>query len=645
MVNKGWSERGIVDNITDIKHIRTWLGFIASGIVVLTLAGCGGLAGEPRIVSTAPLPTVTVTSPPDLGHPPTRVSIERGAEIFGGDQSCSTCHGIGGKGDGPVASNFTCPLPDFTDADFARSQRITDWFTIATQGNGSTGTTCLMPPWNARLNEQQRWDVTSYIYSIHYKPGELLQGQQIWQTSCAACHGELGNGKGPVAQKSARPVPDFTDPAYMIAISDTALFKTVTNGLGSAMPAFKDSLSDDQRWAAVAYARSLAWDRGAAPAATQAATESPANTNIATAAPDSPTVAVSGKVTNRTTGGSAIPDGQAVTLQVIDLSSGSAKGLQTLLSKTSGGGMFNFGEVQRQLNMVYVVTTDYGGLTQTSTPIRLAAGAGPSLDLSFDVYDATTSPKDVKVEVERMFVAPFSADTLLVRVGISFVNNGNQLYLDGQNSVEVQLPQGAAQVQLDQAFASGFTTAEGPTPVIRSKNPLYPGEVNAIALQFSYLLPFQSGQEIAVPMDYPISLLAIHVPQTSGFVVGNSADSTFDPGDTVTLQDGVYNTYELQGGLAAAGIVRFSINGQETQNNDRRNVLAVVLFVAGLVLTLTVLAARRLNQQKAPTLSRKDTLIQQIADLDIRFSHGEIAQDQYEQARNQLKSELGPLID
>src|SRR5262250_144476 len=42
--------------------------FLLVALLLLTVSACGGLAGEPRIVSTAPLPTVTPTAPPDLGH-------------------------------------------------------------------------------------------------------------------------------------------------------------------------------------------------------------------------------------------------------------------------------------------------------------------------------------------------------------------------------------------------------------------------------------------------------------------------------------------------------------------------------------------------------------------------------------------------
>jgi len=78
-----------------------------AAISLMVLSACGGLAGEPQIVSTAPLPTVTPTAPPDLGHPPARVNLARGAEIFGGPQGCANCHGIGGR---HRVSPVLCPI-------------------------------------------------------------------------------------------------------------------------------------------------------------------------------------------------------------------------------------------------------------------------------------------------------------------------------------------------------------------------------------------------------------------------------------------------------------------------------------------------------------------------------------------------------
>src|SRR5262249_50805142 len=153
--------------------------------------------------------------------------------------------------------------------------------------------------WKGSLNEQQRWDVTSYIYSLHYAPAMLDQGKSIWTANCQSCHGVTGAGDGPDAKISARPVPNFSDPLYLISHSDTDLWNTVTNGLGAVMPSFKGSLDDNARWAVVAYARSLTWEGVGASAAAAAATPTLTPTVII---PDGPTVNVSGKVINGTAG-------------------------------------------------------------------------------------------------------------------------------------------------------------------------------------------------------------------------------------------------------------------------------------------------------------------------------------------------------
>ena len=146
-------------------------GTLLIGLMVV-LTGCGGLSSEPNIVSTAPVPTVTPTIPPDIGHPLNRVDLSQGAALFNGPQGCQNCHGIGGHGDGQTAANFSCKIPNVADPNVARSVSPNDWFPITTNGNGGD-TTCLMPPWKNRLNEQQRWDVTSYLYSLHYGQATL----------------------------------------------------------------------------------------------------------------------------------------------------------------------------------------------------------------------------------------------------------------------------------------------------------------------------------------------------------------------------------------------------------------------------------------------------------------------------------------
>jgi mono/diheme cytochrome c family protein len=227
------------------------------------IAGCGNLSAEPGIVRTAAVPTLTPTAPADRGAPAMPVSLLAGAEIYNGAQGCQNCHGTSGKGDGPTAASLTCKVPDLTDPNTARDATLAAWFAITTNGNGQTQG-CLMPPWKNRLTEQQRWDVTAFMYGIQYKPAQLQAGKGLWAENCAACHGDKGLGDGPRAKDTARPVTNLADTQYMISHSDNALFSVVTHGLGNAMPAFPQ-LSEDQRWAVVAYARSLSWQETISP--------------------------------------------------------------------------------------------------------------------------------------------------------------------------------------------------------------------------------------------------------------------------------------------------------------------------------------------------------------------------------------------
>ncbi len=231
--------------------------FSIFGLLALFLAGCSGLANEPVIIRTQAVSTVTPTPPPDRGIPPEPVSLIRGSVIYDGAQGCQNCHGTSGKGDGATASSLTCRVPDLTNPNTARGDALTKWFAITSFGNGQTQG-CLMPPWNKRLTEQQRWDVTAFMYSIHYTPAQLVAGKTIYTENCASCHGDKGLGDGPKAKDSARPVTNLADSQYMITHSDQSIFTAVTNGVGAIMPAFPQ-LTEEQRWSVVAYARSLSW--------------------------------------------------------------------------------------------------------------------------------------------------------------------------------------------------------------------------------------------------------------------------------------------------------------------------------------------------------------------------------------------------
>ena len=90
----------------------------------------------------------------------------------------------------------------------------------------------------------------------------IAAGQAIFETSCATCHGPAGEGDGP-ASKTLDPKPaSLADTAMMQALSDGYLYWRISEGgqmepFNSAMPAWKDGLSEQEIWQTISFVRSL----------------------------------------------------------------------------------------------------------------------------------------------------------------------------------------------------------------------------------------------------------------------------------------------------------------------------------------------------------------------------------------------------
>jgi high-affinity iron transporter len=94
-------------------------------------------------------------------------------------------------------------------------------------------------------------------------PSKLLAKdhvKQLFIENCSSCHGDLGQGNGPLA-KSLSPEPtNFTDQERALNRSLLGLYDAISDGLeGSAMRAFSE-LNDQQRWSLAFYVGSLAFE-------------------------------------------------------------------------------------------------------------------------------------------------------------------------------------------------------------------------------------------------------------------------------------------------------------------------------------------------------------------------------------------------
>ncbi|MFQ5697954.1 MAG: c-type cytochrome [Myxococcota bacterium] len=94
---------------------------------------------------------------------------------------------------------------------------------------------------------------------------DLQKGKQVFMTYCATCHGEKGDGQGPVGKALNPPPRDFTKGDFKYGSSDQDLFDTMSNGAASKggsplMAPWGAVIPEADRWALVKFIRSLKKD-------------------------------------------------------------------------------------------------------------------------------------------------------------------------------------------------------------------------------------------------------------------------------------------------------------------------------------------------------------------------------------------------
>jgi len=73
---------------------------------------------------------------------------------------CTPCHGADGTGSGQLSQGLRLAMPDFTDAPWQAQWSDGQLFFVLTQGHES------MPGQDARLTDEQKWDLIHYVRSF-----------------------------------------------------------------------------------------------------------------------------------------------------------------------------------------------------------------------------------------------------------------------------------------------------------------------------------------------------------------------------------------------------------------------------------------------------------------------------------------------
>jgi putative copper resistance protein D len=144
---------------------RRYRGMAVAIAGLILFGGVGWIALRPGIVAAYPTTFYAPTQP--YAAP----SITRGAPLYAAN--CALCHGVGGRGDGPLAGHLSIRPPDLTESHlFAHSAGDIFWW--VSNGRGD-----VMPGFADKLTPDQRWDVINFLFARAAGVATRTTGSQV----------------------------------------------------------------------------------------------------------------------------------------------------------------------------------------------------------------------------------------------------------------------------------------------------------------------------------------------------------------------------------------------------------------------------------------------------------------------------------
>ena len=180
---------------------------------------------------------------------------------------CQLCHGSDGKGDGPLSKAMKISPADLTTTVRSRSDTI---LTRIITGEGRQTITGRdrhnllsesMPEWKNVFTASQVKALIAYLRflsrSKHDLMGDSELGMQAYQKYCQVCHGVEGDGDGIMTSLMGITPMDHTNPNETNSLDNEELVKSILDGKGRFMPAWRGILSQSDVEGLVSYIRLL----------------------------------------------------------------------------------------------------------------------------------------------------------------------------------------------------------------------------------------------------------------------------------------------------------------------------------------------------------------------------------------------------
>ncbi len=149
------------------------------------------------------------------------------------DRACTACHKLGAK-DGGIA-------PDLSFEGLLKDEA---WTLAHFKNPKSTIPDSIMPAF--RFTEDEFKAMTAYLGTLKTPP-PVATPEASYQGLCQRCHGEKGDGHGPIAEHLDPYPRDFTNAGFINSKPYERLLESIKNGVpGTSMPAWGKVLNDAQ---------------------------------------------------------------------------------------------------------------------------------------------------------------------------------------------------------------------------------------------------------------------------------------------------------------------------------------------------------------------------------------------------------------
>lgn len=187
------------------------------------------------------------------------VKAYEGRKLF--NTYCFLCHGIDGKGSGPLASSLKEKPKNLVANAKLREMSLRE-MSKAIKGNGAHGGINEMPQWGRVLSEPQIESIASYVLFLQRSKtplrGDPELGRATYERYCVACHGMGGTGNGVMTKVLPIKPTDHTSKA-MAELTDRDLIAVIAEGSKEEkyMPGWKGVLTADEIDGLVSYIRLL----------------------------------------------------------------------------------------------------------------------------------------------------------------------------------------------------------------------------------------------------------------------------------------------------------------------------------------------------------------------------------------------------